>query len=307
MLAISFGPDTTGPPETIELVPVVVVGREALAALERRLGDAIEMFDTGHAKVRRDECARFRDLEVDHDLHVPAGRRIGGTALGHAGMHDRVEHIRIVAGTLADLDAIGAQILEALDHRPRLVRRVPLVPRSNRQRPALAEHEPRRDDFVGIARTALLDHQLEPGTGAGISHGCHTVSEVEPVRVFKAARAELAGLAGQMGVHLDQTRDHVHAARIDDLVAGGAATLAAVPAVHRIERDDVRDGIAFDDDVDGALRWHRAIGIRLATAAHNHRVLDHQALVARAIRRAHGDRRRRADELSEPRGRRQRG
>src|ERR1041385_734472 len=102
-----------------------------------------------------------------------------------------------MAGTLADLDAVGAHRLELLDHGTGLVRRIALVPVAQRLGPAEAEHQAGPGLLVGVYRLAAGEQDIDSGVAAGVAHGGDAVAEVKPEGVVEGAGSEAKVGAGQ--------------------------------------------------------------------------------------------------------------
>src|SRR4029077_17536846 len=98
--------ELAGAPEAVDLLSEVHLRREILDAIERRVGDAIEMLDAVHAIV--DEIARLG--LADRDVH---GRR-QADLLGLVNRGGR----RILVPRADQLDAVGPPLLPSTHPTP---------------------------------------------------------------------------------------------------------------------------------------------------------------------------------------------
>ncbi|NUQ11166.1 MAG: hypothetical protein HUU26_02395 [Gemmatimonadaceae bacterium] len=179
---VGLGPQQPRIPEAVQLVPVVVVGREVLRAAQCRIRDAVPVLDAPHAGVGRDAGVALRHLEIHHGVHAELLPLVG----------DRLHHVRIVPRALRHLDAVGPRGLELAHHRPCLAGGVADVPFAERLRPAQAEHEPGAHHAVGSDLRALLGHPRHAGAGARIAHRRYAVPQVDAIDEVERLRAEVA-------------------------------------------------------------------------------------------------------------------
>ena len=242
-----------GAAEAVNLVRVVHLRREVLDAVQRRVGDAVEVLDRVDAEL--DVVLRGGLLDGD----VRGGPQPERVRL----VHDRFELIAIHAD---DLQAVGALLLDVADPRADLGRRAGAALADER-----VDQNARRDDRVRVAFGLPALRLLE--IAADFARRGHAGGEVEVALVLNRLRH--AGLALLVPVHVgvDDAGHHVLAGGVDHRVAKRAATMA----VGR-RRADRRDQAVLDDDVDRTVR-------RLGVAVDDHRVADDETTRAFGVNR----------------------
>ena len=198
LLGIGLRVELAGAAEAVNLVRVVHVRREVLDAVERRVGDAVEVLDRVHAEL--DVVLRRRLLDGD----VRGGPQPELVRL----VHDRFELIAIHAD---DLQAVGALLLDVADPRADLGRRAG---------PPLADErideDARRDDRVRVALGLPALRLVE--VAADFARRRDAGGEIQVPLVLNRLRH--AGLPLLVPVHVgvDDPGHHVLAGGVDDRV-----------------------------------------------------------------------------------------
>ena len=115
LLGIGLGVEFAGAAEAMDLVGVVHLRREVLDAVERGVGDAVEMLDRIDAQLGVVLGGGLFNGDVRRRPHVELVRLV----------HDRFELIAIHAD---DLQSIRAALLDVADPRANFSRRARCVP-----------------------------------------------------------------------------------------------------------------------------------------------------------------------------------
>ena len=147
-----------GAAEAVNLVRVAHVGREVLDAVQRRVGDAVEVLDRVDAELDVVLRRRLLDRDVRRRAHAQLVRLV----------HDRFELIAIHAD---DLQAVGALLLDVADPRADLGRRsgAPLADER-------VDEDARRDDRVRVALRLPALRLVE--VAADLARGRHAGGEI---------------------------------------------------------------------------------------------------------------------------------
>src|SRR6185437_13244869 len=217
--------------------------------------DAVPVLDARRAEVDVVPGVRFLDADMVRDAQP---------FLVRLGLH----HLHDVAVDAEQLDAVGAHRLDGAHAGDRRVG-------VGRATELWIDENARCDEGPVGARLAPSERLLR--VAADVAYGGDAAGEPDVELVLDRLR-NAAAFVLQMCVRVDETGQHVLARRVNLDGAGvGARTPAGAPARrHRIERHDLRDGVALDDDVE------RTFG-RRTVAVDDGRVANDQPRGANAV------------------------
>ena len=213
------------------------------------------------------ERVHLRDAGL---LQMRRGAKLELPRTGEQGLHD----LGPVRAELQSFDAVLGGPLDPRECRFRRLDRA-LVPA--RARP-LEIHDARCDDFVPIAALALLDREGVIGE-RNADDRRYAMREPELVGVF--GFGTLRRLAAML-VKADESRQHVHAGRVDFELGVLRLTVGAKRNAWRTGAANRLNPVVLDDDVDGADGW-RPAAVDENRAANDQRLEGAAAFVGPAV------------------------
>ena len=256
--------------ESIDFIAVVHVRREVLDAVQRRIGDAVEMLDGADTQLGVVSGGRLFDADVCRSRQRQAVRFA----------HDGLELIAVQAAQLEAVRPLRLRELNAFGElRGRETARSP---------EGRVQQDARRDQFACGARRTPPSRFLV--VRADIPEGRDPRGQIEVQFVLKRL-GHARSVILQMRVGVDDAGEHVLAGRLDDGVRAGFD-------VWRHARDAAR----LHEDIHRTEGW-------LSVSVHHHRLANQQARHCPGVRRSTegggllGQRRRNREQHQRERGR----